>query len=168
MTRMDIPMFFDEMYIYKRNCLYLTYLFLKIYPIADVLKWRYFYSSYNLFYSRCRRAKYFQGGFSCFLWTVQSSQFSLLGLLSTGLGLLVILAILLRVTKPNPKALIIIIIAKTGPVNGGTISTLVITAYHSKAAIGNYAQRILHVYKGLGFKYSRKRRTNQYTIQRVY
>jgi hypothetical protein len=40
-----------------------------------------------------------------------------------------------RVTKQYPKAPAIIIIAKTGPVIGGTMSTLVITAYDSKAAI---------------------------------
>jgi Tfp pilus assembly ATPase PilU len=49
--------------------------------------------------------------------------------LSTELALPAILAILL-----HPKALIIIIVAKTGPVNGGTTSILVITAYDSKAA----------------------------------
>jgi len=39
------------------------------------------------------------------------------------------------VAKAYPKAPAIIIIAKTGPVKGGTISALVIIAYDSKAAI---------------------------------
>ena len=43
--------------------------------------------------------------------------------------------LLLHLANPYPNAIVIIIIAKTGPVNDGIVFVLVITEYDSKDAI---------------------------------
>ncbi len=57
---------------------------------------------------------------------------SSLGLLSIGLCLPVVIAILFRVANPYPKAAPIIVTASTGRVNGGSMSTFFIMEYDSK------------------------------------